>query len=182
MTATTASRSTQRSSSPAEPVERESNGAGSPAAPGSLHTARAKRRLRGVIVPRRTRNWGLGLTYLVAPVALMWTFDKSQIGQLTLGLGSGALIAAIALGVVLTYKGAGVVNFSNGAVAIYAAYIFHGLRGAFDNGNGKLYLPPLPNPLAVVEGVWNSFVTRRSDWIDLPNWPTKVGRPSRLEV
>ncbi|MDP9463930.1 MAG: branched-chain amino acid ABC transporter permease, partial [Actinomycetota bacterium] len=110
----------------------------------------------------------------MVPIALMWAFDKSQIGQLTLGLGSGALIAAIALGVVLTYKGSGVVNFSNGAVAIYTAYIFHGLRGSFDNGNGKLYLPPLPNPLALVEGTWNSFVTNKRDWVDLPNLPTKI--------
>jgi branched-chain amino acid transport system permease protein len=36
-------------------------------------------------------------------------------------------------------------------------------------------LPPLPNPLSLVEGIWNSFVTKRSDWIDLPNWPTKIG-------
>ena len=104
----------------------------------------------------------------------MWATDTSQIGQLALGLGSGALIAAIALGIVLTYKGSGVVNFHNGAVAIYAAYVFHGLRGAFDNGNGKLYLPPLPNPLALVEGIWNSFVTDRSNWIRLPRWPTSV--------
>ena len=76
----------------------------------------------------------------------------------------------------MTYKGSGVVNFSNGAVAIFtAAYIFHGLRRPrSSNGNGKLYLPPLPNPLALVEGIWNSFVAQKRDWIDLPNWPTKV--------
>jgi branched-chain amino acid transport system permease protein len=106
----------------------------------------------------------------------MWTFDRSQIGQLTLGLGSGALIAAVALGVVLTYKGSGVVNFHNGVVAIYAAYIFHSLRGAVDNGKARLYLPPLPNPLALVEGTRNSFTNDKRDWIDLPNWPTNRTR------
>ena len=34
-----------------------------------------------------------------------------------LGLGSGALIAAIALGVVATYRGSGIINLSVGAVA-----------------------------------------------------------------
>ena len=37
------------------------------------------------------------------------------------GLAQGALIAAIALGVVLTYRGSGVVNFANGAIAMYVA-------------------------------------------------------------
>ena len=40
------------------------------------------------------------------------------------GLASGALIAAIALGVVLTYRGSGVVNFANSAIAMYIAYIY----------------------------------------------------------
>ena len=39
---------------------------------------------------------------------------------LTLGLGEGALIAAIGLGVVLTYRGSGVVNFATGAMAMTA--------------------------------------------------------------
>jgi branched-chain amino acid transport system permease protein len=111
---------------------------------------------------------------VIVPLVLMWIFDKAQIGQLTLGLGAGALIAAIALGVVLTFKGSGVVNFHNGVVAIYTAYVFHGLRGVFDNGKAELYLPPLPNPLAIVEGIWNSFVADKRHFIDLPNWPTKI--------
>jgi branched-chain amino acid transport system permease protein len=41
-----------------------------------------------------------------------------------LGLGAGALIASISLGVVLTYRGAGVINLAIGAMAMVAAYIF----------------------------------------------------------
>jgi branched-chain amino acid transport system permease protein len=120
----------------------------------------------------------IALGVAVAFLVMLWVVDRPLIGQMTLGLGTGALIAALAIGVVLTYKGSGVVNFHNGAVAIFVAYIFHGLRGRFDGPtsapDGKLYLPPLPNPLALVEGLWNSFVTKKEDWIDLPNIPTKV--------
>jgi branched-chain amino acid transport system permease protein len=45
-----------------------------------------------------------------------------------LGLGPGALIAGIALGVVLTYRGSGVINLATGAVAMLAGYAFWSLR------------------------------------------------------
>ena len=59
------------------------------------------------------------------------------------GIAQGALIAAIALGVVLTYLGSGVVNFANGTIAMYVAYRL--CRAAAE---GDLFLPPLPNPMA----------------------------------
>ncbi|GAA4553685.1 branched-chain amino acid ABC transporter permease/ATP-binding protein [Pseudonocardia xishanensis] len=40
------------------------------------------------------------------------------------GLGSGAATALLALGLVLTYRGSGVVNFAQGAIATSAAYTF----------------------------------------------------------
>ncbi len=45
-----------------------------------------------------------------------------------LGLGSGALIAAIALGVVVSYRGSGVINLATGGVAMLAGYAFWVLR------------------------------------------------------
>jgi branched-chain amino acid transport system permease protein len=45
-----------------------------------------------------------------------------------LGLGPGALIAGLALGVVLTYRGAGVVNLATGGVAMLGGYAFWALR------------------------------------------------------
>ena len=45
-----------------------------------------------------------------------------------LGLGSGALIAGIALGVVLTYRGSGVINLATGGFAMLAGYAFWALR------------------------------------------------------
>ncbi|HEU5478956.1 MAG TPA: ABC transporter permease, partial [Candidatus Tumulicola sp.] len=60
------------------------------------------------------------------------------------GFAYGAIIAAIALGVVLTYRGSGIVNFANGAIAMYVAYVYSILRT-----RGELFLPPLPNPLKI---------------------------------
>jgi branched-chain amino acid transport system permease protein len=48
-----------------------------------------------------------------------------------LGLGQGALIAGIALGVVVTYRGSGIINLSTGAVAMASAYIFWALTSGF---------------------------------------------------
>ena len=45
-----------------------------------------------------------------------------------LGLGAGALIASIALGVVLIYRGSGVINVATGAIAMVAAYVFWAFR------------------------------------------------------
>lgn len=83
------------------------------------------------------------------------------------GLSLGALIAAIALGVVLTYRGSGVVNFANGAVAMYVAYVYAVLRR-----EGDLFLPPIPNPLAPIEGVIHWFEADNST--DLPDIPTRL--------
>lgn len=54
-----------------------------------------------------------------------------------LGLGSGALIAGIALAVVLTYRGSGIINLSTGAIAMLGGYAFWALNG------GKLATLPI---------------------------------------
>jgi sulfate-transporting ATPase len=45
-----------------------------------------------------------------------------------LGLGSGGVFAALALALVITYRASGVVNFATGAIALYVAYTYAGLR------------------------------------------------------
>ena len=45
-----------------------------------------------------------------------------------LGLGAGALIASIALGLVLIYRGSGVINIATGAIAMLGAYVFWAFR------------------------------------------------------
>ena len=47
-----------------------------------------------------------------------------------LGLGAGAIYAITALGVVLVYRGSGVVNFAHGAVGMVGAFIFYTEREA----------------------------------------------------
>jgi branched-chain amino acid transport system permease protein len=59
-----------------------------------------------------------------------------------LGLGSGALIAGLALAVVLTYRGSGIINLSTGGVAMLAGYAYWALR------TGRI--ANLPAPLALI--------------------------------
>lgn len=58
---------------------------------------------------------------------------------LLIGTGSGAVYAAIAMGTILTYRGSGVVNFAQGAMATYPALVYLELRD-----KGELVLPVLP--------------------------------------
>jgi branched-chain amino acid transport system permease protein len=62
--------------------------------------------------------------------------------SILLGLGSGALIAGLALAVVLTYRGSGIINLSTGAIAMLGGYAFWALNG------GKL--AALPTGFAVL--------------------------------
>jgi branched-chain amino acid transport system permease protein len=57
-----------------------------------------------------------------------------------LGLGSGALIASVALGVVLSYRGSGIINLSIGAMVMLAGYLFWALR----SGEFGFALPTAP--------------------------------------
>ncbi|MYR06892.1 ATP-binding cassette domain-containing protein [Gordonia sp. SID5947] len=59
---------------------------------------------------------------------------------LFLGLGNGAVYAALALALVMTYRSSGVVNFATGAVALYIAYTFAYLR----NGEFLIPIPGFP--------------------------------------
>src|ERR1700736_1600277 len=47
---------------------------------------------------------------------------------LLLGLASGAVYASLALGLVITYRSSGVMNFATGAVALFGAYEYAFLR------------------------------------------------------
>jgi branched-chain amino acid transport system permease protein len=108
---------------------------------------------------------------VAAAAAVLAQADTTR--ALLLGLGTGALVAAIALAVVLTYRGSGVVNFASAATAMYAAYVYDGLRR-----DGTLFLPPLPNPLALVEGLVHFA---GGDGFTVPHWPTDVSFGSGLD-
>ena len=66
--------------------------------------------------------------------------------DIVLGLSSGALIAGIALGVVLSYRGSGVINLSTGAMAMIGGYAYWALTA------GKIASLPMVAalPLALV--------------------------------
>ena len=58
-----------------------------------------------------------------------------HIASLLLGLGNGGVFAALALALVITYRASGVINFGTGAIALYVAYTYAGLR------RGELLVP-----------------------------------------
>jgi branched-chain amino acid transport system permease protein len=105
------------------------------------------------------------LVLLAAVIAflVLMGLNRDQLDGVALGVGSGALIAGLALSIIVTYRGSGVVNFAAGAVAMYAGYVFNGLR----NG-GKFIIIPLPNPLALIEGIAHDLGDRS---LRLPHWP-----------
>jgi branched-chain amino acid transport system permease protein len=51
---------------------------------------------------------------------------------LIVGLGLGSVYAALALGLVVTYKGTGVINFAQGAMAMWGAFVYDELRKSGD--------------------------------------------------
>ncbi|MEM9038018.1 MAG: ABC transporter permease [Actinomycetota bacterium] len=63
-----------------------------------------------------------------------------------LGVGVGAMYAALAMGVIIAYRGSGVVNFALGAMAMFPAVVYAELRTS-----GDLLLPVvvLPNRVAL---------------------------------
>ena len=66
-----------------------------------------------------------------------------DVASLLLGLGNGAVYAAIAVALVVTYRSSGVINFATGAVALYVAYTYAYLR----RGELLVLLPGLPTSI-----------------------------------
>ncbi|MFG1921969.1 ATP-binding cassette domain-containing protein [Cryptosporangium sp. NPDC048952] len=74
----------------------------------------------------------------------------SHVAALLLGLGNGAVFAALALALVLTFRSSGVINFATGAIALTVAYVYAGLR---DGELLVLVVPGLP-PTVDVGAPW----------------------------
>ena len=73
------------------------------------------------------------------------------------GLGQGAVFAALALGLVVIYKGTGVINFAMGAMAMWGAFVYDELR---DTGDlvfivGRVHLTDAA-PVALTLGILSS--------------------------
>ena len=67
-----------------------------------------------------------------------------------LGLGPGALIAAISLGVVLTFRGSGVINLATGGVAMVGGYAYWALKTGQVAGVQMATAPALVCSLVIV--------------------------------
>lgn len=65
-----------------------------------------------------------------------------------LGLGAGAAYALLGLGIVLVFRGSGVINFAQGAIAMWVAYVFALLQ---QSGRYVVPIPGVPD-LTIEEG------------------------------
>jgi branched-chain amino acid transport system permease protein len=113
----------------------------------------------------------VGIVAVIAVFAILYAWDARQLAPMFSNIGTGALMAAVGLGVVLTFRGSGVVNFANGVITVFVAYWYYGLKV-----EGKFYIPPLPNPLVLIEIPVNWF-RDEGKYLDLPNWPTTIDMP-----
>ncbi|MDW3179811.1 MAG: ABC transporter permease [Acidimicrobiia bacterium] len=91
----------------------------------------------------------------LAGVLVMWVVaaivDPSiYFEPILFGLGTGAIIAAIALGLVVAYRASGVINFGHGAIATYITYVYVSLTDT-----GDYPIPPLPNPAVPIEAIFD---------------------------
>src|SRR5581483_2538612 len=79
-----------------------------------------------------------------------------------LGLGTGALIAGVALGVVLTYRGSGIINLATGSVAMLAGYSYWSLRsGSYGTRFGTAPALVVTAVVVVVIGVLIELIAFR---------------------
>ena len=53
---------------------------------------------------------------------------KDALAFLLLGLGSGGFFALLAIGIVIAYRGSGVIHFAQGAVAMFIAFEYYSVR------------------------------------------------------
>lgn len=82
-----------------------------------------------------TRQRITAVSAVVLVGVLLLASGKGAAQSALLGVGSGALIAAIALAIVVVYRGSGVINVASGAMAMHSAYVFNSL-----NADGALLL------------------------------------------
>jgi len=82
------------------------------------------------------------------PSASVFPAMVDQLGIFAiLGLGVGVVYAGLGLSLLVTYRGANVVNFAVGAVAMWGGYVYYGLRIL-----GRLYFPVVGIPSSISVG------------------------------
>jgi len=86
------------------------------------------------------------------------------------GIGAGGVYALLACGIVVAFRGSGVINFAHGAVAGYTAYNFDEIR---EPGRGNIYLPwvdPIPEWGVLQKLHLNNLPVRIYIMEDPPTW------------
>ncbi len=86
---------------------------------------------------------------------------QSALAYLIIGLGAGAFYAMLATGIVVAFKGSGVIHFGQGAVAMFCGFQYHYLRT-----RGRLQLP------------WVDFLPTK--WLNVPVTLNLGGADKRL--
>ena len=89
-------------------------------------------------------------------VTAVVVFSQTSLRFVLLGMATGALYAVVALGVVLTYRASGVLNFSTGAFGAIAAFFFYSLRD--DHGVAPVIALVLALALGAGIGALTQFV------------------------
>lgn len=67
---------------------------------------------------------------------------------LLLGLGAGAAIAALAIGIVVTHRSSGIINFAHAAIGMFVAFSYYELR---DSGDLVLPILGLPDRVHLID-------------------------------
>ena len=127
---------------------------------------------------QRTRSERIAIAVL-GVVLVLWVLgalvDPAVYFQpILFGLGTGAIIASLALGLVVAYRASGVINFGHGAIATYVAYVYVSLRD-----DGEYPIPPLPNPVAPIEGIFGIEILDFPTFISLGEG---LGKPAALTL
>lgn len=120
---------------------------------------------RATLIPGGARaRRALIVTGLVLVAFALLATDKNALQATLLGAGGGALIAALSIGVLVTYRGSGVINIATGAIAMYMSYVFNSLNTqgelllvgwGVDVGGPVALLPALLITLAIA-GIWGA--------------------------
>lgn len=119
---------------------------------------------------------GLGAAGLFVGLWIVAAFVNPAVffNPVLFGFGTGSIIAALALGLVVAYRASGVINFGHGAIATYVTYVYVSLTDT-----GEYPVPPLPNPVAPIEGLFNVEI------LDLPTMISMggpMGKPPALLI
>ena len=141
-------------------------------APATLNTEAPRRRRRLSKSDLRWVALAIGVALLLR---VLLTRDMRLQFITGASLTQGALIAAIALGVVLTYA---VLASSTSPPA--RRRCTRRTSTPTSRVNGRLFIPPLPNPLVLIEAVAHHLDKKST--LTVPHWPTYIDFGGRLTL